>query len=160
MEVQPPDRPEVFEIFMQPGTGESELAEDLVADLGPDQVVPGSAVHVASVQTPTGLSHLVTLKSGGLNCVATVTDSGGGSSCGATATPGDLADGSGWGSDGMWNETQIFGPDGTVEIVATARDGTTYTIHTHERWGILVWAAIHGEITDWVAFDADGNEIP
>ncbi len=25
-------------------------------------------------------------------------------------------------------------------------DGTLYTIHTQQRWGLLVWAAVRGEI--------------
>lgn len=162
IEVAPPDRPEMFEFFMQPGTGVGDRADDLVKGLGPGRIVPGSAVHVASVRTPRGLSHVVTMESredGGMHCIGSVTPGGGSATCSSVETVENLASGHGWGSDGVWNETQFSGPDGTEKIVVTTEDGTMYTVHTHDGFGILIWPAMRGSITKLVALDSDGAEL-
>lgn len=162
MEILPPDRPETFEFFMQPGSGAGDLADELASDSGFGLIVPGSASHVASLETQSGLIRIVTMQSreeGGLHCVGWSDPNGGSTSCSEEPLRGDLDRGRGWGSDGMWNHTYFLGPEGTEKVIVTVEDGTLYTIHTHEGFGIMTWATMRGEITKLVAFDGDGEEL-
>ena len=160
MEILPLDRPERFEFFMQPGSGVGPVADDLVAGLGP-RLIAGSAEHVASADTPTGRFSVVTFRTGevpGGHCIGMASPNGGSTTC--DEGPIDFeSSGFGWSSDGMWNDTQLYGPKGTVKAEVLVGDATTYTIHTHERWGVLVWSAARGDLSEVRYFDADGEVL-
>lgn len=157
----------MFELVMRPGSGPGARADELVEQIaGPDPIEPGSAVHIARAETPRGSVDLVSFQMAdtstnmaGLSCVGTVSLQGGSSACSAGPAEDSFSGIEGWGSDGTWNETQFYGPDGTVTIEATAADGTTYTIQTQDRWGVLVWAAIHGELVSVLYRDNTGAEL-
>lgn len=167
IEAQPPDRPERFEFFMAPGAGPGAPADELAAELfGPEPIEPGSAVHIAQVDTPVGPADLVSVQMAdgagelaGFRCAGVNHPRGGSSSCSQGTIEESFEGIPGWGSDGIWNETQLYGPEGTATMEVTVGDGTRYTIHTHQRWGLLIWAAIRGEIESITYLDAANEEL-
>ena len=167
IEAQPPDRPERFEFFMQPGSGAGAQAEALAVDtFGPDTIEPGTAFHIATVVTPLGSANLVEAEMGdeagdtaGFRCVGMVHRRGGSSTCSAGTTEDSFGGIPGWGSDGIWNESELYGLEETASMEVTVLDGTRYTIHTHQRWGLLVWSAVRGEIQSITYLDAAGQEL-
>ena len=167
MEAQPPKAPERFEFFMQPGSGAGAQAETLAVDtFGPDPIEQGTAFHIATVVTPLGSANLVEAQmadeageTAGFRCIGVVHRQGGSSTCSAGTIEDGFGGIPGWGSDGTWNESQLYGPEGTETMEVAVSDGTLYTIHTQQRWGLLVWAAVRGEIQSITYFDDAGQEL-
>lgn len=139
------------------------LAHQLAVDLGDYEVIEGTAINIAVVETITSRNFVVAMETsqdGGMDCVGFQTDEGSTAVCGQ-ASLGDLANGIGsWSTDGVWAATLVYGPDGTNRIVAFAEDGTSYAIQTHDQWGFVEWPVVRGEISEWVAYDVNGEEIP
>ena len=126
---------------------------------GQDAIVPGSAVHLAQVETPIGRLDLVSAMAGSMNCLGTIERTGASATCGPGSIEESFEDVGGWASDGTWNNTQLYGPEGTSQMRITVMDGTEYLVHTHLRWGAFAWAATHGAPESVIYFDEQGEVI-
>lgn len=163
--------PELFEFVIVPLEGSGPEAERLARSMlgGPmsRELVEGSATLIAGVETPWGWTRLLeyqaTGDAGEASCGAEVIDKGGSSWCRPLdirlipVVQGPITH---WGPTG-WNEFYYtffeVTPD-VSEVVATATDGTTYSIMPAAGIGYVAWKDFHGSLT-LTALDAAGNHL-
>lgn len=164
------DFEEVSEFVMQPGTMSSAEAESFLIGrvaVANGELIPGSAIDVASVTGPGGEVHFLTYQAAGTEdpdetqfCSTTVTETAMFSGCG----PQELGEpmgavmvsGESWGD--RWRLADFQVQDTVALVEATAADGSVYTVTPVNGVGYVEWPDERGSI-ELVAYDADGVEL-
>lgn len=159
---------ETSEFEMQPGSMNPAEAEQALRDhVRPAQVVSGTAVHRASVLAPSGsvdfFAYRVVDPDIGpqpVFCTLTVAGSSSFGGCGGEgleiATHPVQVNGESWG--GLWRTADFLVQDDVDRVVATAEDGTVYTVSGLNGLGFIEWPDERGSL-ELVAYDAAGDEL-
>ena len=162
--------PEQFQFTVRTGPGPGPAADAIVDEFGRapgDQLVPDSALLVASVTTPLGQVDIVrfqVISQGILNdCEGEFGQTGSSGGCGSAGGLDGLLGGAvmavtGTGTVDTWSTSTIRVAPEVATIVAVAEDGTRYTIVPAAGYGYVVWPSVRGSLS-LTALDANGAAI-
>jgi hypothetical protein len=155
-------------VTMMPGSGRGPAAERLVRDLWGEEIVSGTADHIASVSTPEGQVDLVAFQQRApaeirgfdgefLSCFGEFGPNGGSLGCGEPITEPQVGGGTITEGPGGRNSASAYGGnDASFAILATDQ-GATIGITTHRGWAYANWPSAWGSPDTITFYDRDGN---
>ncbi|MDH3294337.1 MAG: hypothetical protein OER95_08465 [Acidimicrobiia bacterium] len=166
------DWPEIFVFELEPGDLAGNKLEQRIVEVDPvgGDLVPGSARHRATVNTPDGRADFFIARfvnvpdvpsNQATSCTMTQSGSWGSASCGEDPESLELVDGlreRGMSASENWQAVEFSVPNKAVQVAGLTSDGTEYTIIPHAGFGFVQWKSERGFMT-LTALDADGDEL-